>query len=71
VTGEEGKMTDSIPVWRDERWVSQITGICLPTLRNARSVGKGIPFYRFGRTIKYREADVIEWAEARRVETTR
>jgi len=59
------------PRWIDEKQVAEITGIALPTLRNARCVGKGIPFYRFGRAIKYREADVILWAEARRVETTR
>jgi len=62
-------VSDSITRWRDERWVSQTTGIALPTLRNARSVGKGIPFYRFGRSCKYRESDVLAWCEARRVET--
>ena len=52
--------------WRDERWVSEITGIALPTLRNARSVGKGIVFYRFGRSVRYREDEVLAWAESHR-----
>jgi len=57
--------------YRDEKWTAEFTGRKLPTLRNDRSLGRGIPFYRFGKSIRYREDEVIAWCESRRVETSR
>lgn len=30
----------------------------------------GIPFFRFGRSVKYRVSDVMEWAEKRKLRWT-
>ena len=51
----------------NEREVSRIRGAALQTLRNERAAGKGIPFYRFGRSVRYRFDEVISWLEAHRV----
>lgn len=59
-------MSTTTPRWRTERWVAETLGVGLPTLRNSRSTGKGIPFYRFGRSVRYREDEVLAWCEAHR-----
>ncbi len=41
-----------------DKQLSRIIGRSLPTLRNDRALGTGIPFVRFGRQIKYRVSDV-------------
>jgi hypothetical protein len=40
------------------------------TLRNQRVTGGGVPFCRFGRSVRYRLSDVIAWEAARVVEST-
>ncbi|NIO20084.1 MAG: helix-turn-helix domain-containing protein [Candidatus Aenigmarchaeota archaeon] len=52
-----------------EREVAKITKRALPTLRNDRHLGKGIPFIKRGRSVRYSLADVIAWMEAGRVNT--
>jgi excisionase family DNA binding protein len=53
-----------------ERQVADITGLSVRTLRNNRWQGKGIPFYKFGRSVRYRLSDVLEFAENSKVNTT-
>lgn len=50
-----------------EREVSKLTGRALSTLRNDRQKGKGFPFVRWGRFIRYPRKDVIQFMEARKV----
>lgn len=52
-----------------EKRVSQIIGRALSSLRNDRFNRRGLPYYKFGRAVKYRLDEVIKWAEARRVLT--
>jgi hypothetical protein len=52
-----------------EKGVSKILGKALSTLRNERCRGVGIPYYKLGRSVKYRLDEVLQYAEARRVET--
>lgn len=40
------------------------------TLRNQRVTGNGVPFCRFGRSVRYRLADVIAWEVERVVAST-
>ena len=55
----------------DEKMVSEITGLALSTLRNARFKGVGIPFYRIGRQcVRYRLDEVIKYMETQKVETS-
>lgn len=55
----------------DERAVSQITGRALATLRNDRYVGRGIPYVKMGRSVRYRLDDVINYMESHKVQTNR
>lgn len=55
--------------WVNEKEVARITGFALPTLRNDRHLGKGVPYMKRGRSVRYKIEDVIRYMEARRVET--
>lgn len=52
-----------------EKEVAEITSLALSTLRNERFLGKGIPYYKKGKSVRYKYEDVIEFMELRRVET--
>ena len=53
----------------DEKQVSEIIGRGLQSLRNDRCKNIGIPFYKIGKSVRYRLDEVIQYAESRRVET--
>jgi hypothetical protein len=55
--------------WVDERKVSEITERSVFTLRNERVQRKGFPFYRIGRSIRYKLSDILLFMEGRRIET--
>ena len=50
-----------------EREVSRLTGRALSTLRNDRQTGNGFPYVKWGRFVRYRKQDVIEFMESRKV----
>ena len=52
-----------------EKQVSTITGRALSTLRNERFLGKGIPYIKIGKSVRYKYDDVIGFMESRRIET--
>ena len=52
-----------------EKKVAEITSRALSTLRNERFLGKGIPYIKIGKSVRYKYEDVIEFMEMRRVET--
>lgn len=56
-------------IFLDETQVAELTGIALSTLRNRRFENKGIPYYRIGRSIRYKKEDVLDFIEKCRVET--
>lgn len=47
--------------------VSELTGIALSTLRNNRSKGRGIPYVKIGRSVRYEEGDVLAELRARKI----
>ena len=49
--------------------VAEITGRALSTLINERFLGKGIPYIKIGKSVRYKYEDVIEFMESNRVET--
>ena len=49
--------------------VSKITGRALSTLRNERSRGKGIPYIKVGRSVRYNFNDVIDFMESCKIRT--
>ena len=45
-----------------ERWVSEVTGLSLSTLRNHRYLRKGIPFIKYeGGAVRYDKHDVYDF----------
>ena len=48
-----------------ETEVSTITGMSVQTLRNWRFQGKGIPYVKAGRSVRYQYQDVITYMEER------
>lgn len=41
--------------------VAAILDCSLATIERDRWIGKGIPFAKFGRLVRYRKADICEW----------
>lgn len=63
-------IVQTVPVYIDERKVSEITGLALPTLRNHRHLRTGIPYIKAtNRAIRYSLADVISYMESRKIKT--
>ena len=52
-----------------EAEVSALTKIALPTLRNQRFRGVGIPYYKIGRSVRYRLQEVLDYMESKRIST--
>lgn len=56
----------------DEKGLSEITGLALQTLRNARCEGRGIPYIRLGGerrgAIRYDLQDVEDYISRRRID---
>ena len=50
-----------------EREISILTGRALSTLRNDRQKGSGFSYVKWGRFVRYRKKDVIEFMESRKV----
>ena len=55
--------------WLTDRQVSELTEIGLPTLRNHRCKGIGLPYVKFGRAVRYDIRDVESYMEARKIRT--
>jgi hypothetical protein len=52
-----------------DREVSVITKRGLQTLRNDRFKGQGVPYTKFGRLVRYRLTDVLEYLERHKIQT--
>ena len=50
-----------------EKEVSGLLRIPLQTLRNHRSRGYGIPYLKLGRSVRYAQADIIEYVDSKRI----
>jgi hypothetical protein len=53
----------------DERQVSAITGRGIQTLRNDRHLGRGIPYTKLSRSVRYNVKDVFDFMEGRKIHT--
>ena len=56
--------------WINEKEVSAITGKALPTLRNHRFLGRGLPYSKVLKSIRYFLPDVVSFMSSRRVSTS-
>lgn len=59
----------SIHKYITEKEVSEITGRALPTLRNDRHCGRGIPYVKLGKSVRYCLEDVLQYMESRKIQT--
>ena len=57
------------PRYITEREVSEITGRALPTLRNDRHNGRGIPYVKVRKSVRYSLVDVIDFMEGCKIRT--
>ena len=53
----------------DEHRAAGYLGLCVKTLRNWRSAGKGPSYIKIGRIVRYRVTDLDEFIEKRLVDT--
>lgn len=58
------------PQYLTEKEVSSITKRALQTLRNDRFAGRGIPYVKFDRSVRYSLDDVIAFMECRKIQTS-
>lgn len=54
----------------NEKEVSNQTGLSVSALRKHREKNFGIPYYKLGKLVRYKEEDVIEFIENCKVNTT-
>jgi len=59
----------NLPKYLTEREVSELTRIGMKTLQQHRWLKKGIPYHKFGGTVRYSEEDVLQYMKNCRVET--
>lgn len=55
--------------WVDEAETAEITGRAIQSLRNDRFKGRGIPYSKVGRSVRYSLKDICKFMESKRVET--
>jgi hypothetical protein len=54
--------------WLTEKKVAEMIDIPVQTLRNKRCQGKGMPYSKIGRSVRYALNDVIAFMEAHRIQ---
>ena len=57
--------------WLTEREAAVEVGKALRTIRQWRKVGKGPPYARFGRTVKYRKSALTEYYRSSEINPAR
>ena len=59
---------DAGETFLDARETAKLLNVSVRSLENMRAEGKGLPFYKFNRQIKYKVSDVKGYIEKRKVE---
>jgi predicted DNA-binding transcriptional regulator AlpA len=62
-------METKIKRYFNEKQVSEITGLSLPTLRNYRHLRKGPPYHKVGRAVRYADTDLSRFMESKKIQT--
>lgn len=60
---------ENSPQYLTEKQTAKLTGRALSTLRNERSKGIGLPYYKIGRSVRYSAKDIVEWMETKKIMT--
>jgi hypothetical protein len=53
----------------NEKEVAKILGISLSTLRIHRHKGRGLPYYKIGKAVRYDPVDILNFLEENKVST--
>ena len=64
----EIKMSGDKAQYVNEKELSQMIGLALPTLRNYRSLGKGPSYHKVGRAVRYALKDIESFMGQCRIE---
>ena len=72
---KKGAFTSEVAESRYQKWISEkeveaMTGRKLQTLRNDRFHGRGFPYVKNGKSVRYLVDDVVAFMEARRISTS-
>ncbi len=51
-----------------DKQLAQLLGVSVDMIRSQRRQKKGLPFYRFGRTVRYSLKDVERFVEQNKIE---
>jgi len=60
---------DAVRVFIDSQQLAELLGVPKSTIDFWRASGTGPTFIRLGKHVRYRESDVLAWAEENRHET--
>jgi excisionase family DNA binding protein len=66
VPTSEARPTEPQEPFVDTGAIARRLGVSVSYLDKMRLTGDGPPFYKFGRSVRYRISEVDEWAEQRR-----
>lgn len=53
----------------DEKETAKLLNVSIFTLRGQRHARRGLPFYKFGRSVRYKLSEVLNYMDSLRVET--
>lgn len=53
----------------NELETARVTGFALSTLRNHRHLGRGIPYIKTGKSVRYSFQDIVSFMERHKVST--
>ena len=67
VVPSAGHDTSDLETAIDSRETARILGLSPVTLQQLRARGDGPPFFRIGRTVRFRLGDVLAWRDERTV----
>ncbi len=57
----------TVPRWLTERAVARMLSCSVSVLQKHRFKHKGLPYAKFGKSVRYNEADVFEFMESQKV----
>jgi predicted DNA-binding transcriptional regulator AlpA len=60
------KSPDGSDRWLSERETARLIGMSRAWLQRERVAGKGIPYAKLNRAVRYRLSDIVGWMEGRK-----
>ena len=60
-------LLESGPNWLNEKEVAMVLGISVYTLRSHRHRGIGLPYVKYGKCVRYSQADINSYMDSRKI----